>query len=122
MPKRGVVEVEIRSLTIGIEGNPGQDLLISSIPKEAGCPPETQIRKNQNTEGVLGQSLLKSSNFPLIKRMEELNALRKNIFYLLKIGLLEEEDLLQEVLKTMIQDQEGALGQSLLKVDIIWIV
>lgn len=117
-----MVEVEIRSLTIGIEGNRGQDLLTASIPKEAGCPPEIQMRKNQNTKGALGQSLLNSSNFPLIKRMKDQNAVRKNIFYLLKIGLLEEEDLLQEVLKTMIQDQEGALGQSLLKVDIIWIV
>ncbi|XVF29030.1 hypothetical protein REPUB_Repub15cG0084500 [Reevesia pubescens] len=100
-----------RSLSIGIEGGRGQDLLKASIKEEAGCSPEIQMKINQNTKGAPGQSLLKASIVPLIKQMKDQNVVTKSI-YLPKIGLLEEADLLQEVLKTRIQDTEGILGQS----------
>ena len=116
--KRGVIEAEIRNLNIRIEGGRGQGLLLASITEEAGCPPEIQMKINQNTEGTPGQSLPKASIVPLIKWMKNQNVVTKSIYCLPKVGLLEEADLLRKVLKTMIQDPEGVLGQSQQKVSI----
>ena len=111
-PRRGMIEAEIRSLSIGIEGDPGQDLLRASITKEAGYPPEIRMKVDQNTEDAPGRGLQKASFIPVIEQMKDQNVVKESIYHLLKVGIPEQVDLLQEVLKTMTLEAEGALGQS----------